>query len=237
MAGSSTRRRRTISSLPHAENAAGTDLSADPASAAAGQLDLLTAVVHEMGHELGLVNSATDANDLMYVNLVDGERRLPDAADVALANPAQAQAPLLPVVRGTAGNDTIDAGLGGKILVGEAGADHFVFAKSRPASTPLTHVADYSFIQGDSFDFSALTSAFHGSGMSDGQIVRAVEDASGSFATLQVNTANWNWGSKIGPTWVDVAQIDGAQAGDDVSVLIDSHGAVHLAHLHVGLLA
>ncbi len=68
-------------------------------------------------------------------------------------------------------------------------------------------------------------------------MVRAVEDASGTFATLQVNTANAAWGTKLGPTWTNVAQIDGAHAGDDVSVMIDSHGAAHLAHLHVGLLA
>ena len=102
-------------------------------------------------------------------------------------------------------------------------------------SAPLTHVADYSFIQGDSFDFSALTASFHGSNVNDAYVVRAVEDASGTFATLQVNTANWNWGSKAGPTWVDVAQIDGAHAGDDVSVLIDN-GAIHRAQIHVDLL-
>lgn len=153
---------------------------------------------------------------------------------LAINEDAAAQAPLLPVVRGTDGNDIIDAGSGGKILVGEAGADQFVFADI-PTST-ITHIADYSFIQGDSFDFSALTSAFHGCGISDDQIVRAVEDVSGSFATLQVNTANPNAGSKPGPTWVDVAQIDGAHIGDNVSVLIDSH-ALHLAQIHVGLLA
>ena len=195
-----------------------------------------------MGHELELEDSAAaaDAHNLMYGNLVDGERRLPGTADVPqptagpLQAQANAQAPLLPVIRGTAGNDTLDAGLGGRILVGEAGADHFVFANV-PTSTPSTHVADYSFIQGDSFDFSALTSAFHGSGMSNGQIVRAVEDASGSFATLQVNTANLSWGTKPGPTWTDVAQIDGAHAGDDVSVLIDN-GTIHRAQIHVDLL-
>ena len=188
-----------------------------------------------MGHELGLVDSATDAHDLMYVNLVDGERRLPDATDVALANPAQAQAPLLPVVRGTAGNDTINAGLGGNILVGEAGADNFVFSNVPvSASAPLTHVADYSFTEGDVFDFSALTASFHGSSVNDTFVVRAVEDASGAFATLQVNAGLVDKG--VTP-WVSVAQIDGAQAGDNVSVLIDSHGAVHLAHLHIGLLA
>ena len=45
MAGSSIRRRSDNFEFAHAENAAGTDLSADPASAAAGHLDLLTAVV------------------------------------------------------------------------------------------------------------------------------------------------------------------------------------------------
>ncbi|MEA2742157.1 MAG: large repetitive protein, partial [Acetobacteraceae bacterium] len=122
-----------------------------------------------------------------------------------------------------------------------------------PPVTPpaLTHVADYSFAQGDSFDFSALTSAFHGSWASDAQIVRAVEDPSGTFATLQVNAsgpgsiASWlnmllqgnvNGPSNSTASWVNVAQLDGAHAGDDVSVLIDSH-TVHLAQVHVGLLA
>jgi hypothetical protein len=104
-------------------------------------------------------------------------------------------------------------------------------------------VADYSFAQGDSFDFSALTSAFHGSWASDAQIVRAVEDPSGTFATLQVNAkVPWGFGSWLnGPSnstasWVNVAQLDGVHAGDDISVLIDSHAAVHVAHLHAGLL-
>jgi hypothetical protein len=225
-----------------------------------------------MGHELGLpdLTAASDVNDLMYIDLVDGERRLPDAGDVPVVNTLTPHigAANAPVVMGTPGNDTIDAGHGGKILVGGAGADNFVFANveihaatpwslisalvGAPPVTPpaLTHVADYSFAQGDSFDFSALTSAFHGSGASDAQIVRAVEDPSGTFATLQVNANGpgsiGSWlnmllqGNANGPwngtaSWVNVAQLDGAHAGDDVSVLIDSH-AVHLAQVHVGLL-
>jgi Ca2+-binding RTX toxin-like protein len=180
---------------------------------------------------------------------------LPDAADVALADAsgpltpnvsigpattAAAQMPAgVPIIRGTAGNDTIDAGHGGNILVGGAGADHFVFANvvaSAQTPPPLTHVADYSFAQGDIFDFSALTSQFHGSGTSDALVVRAVEDSSGSFAMLQVNTANTSMGSKVGSTWVDVAQLDGAHAGDAVNVLIDNHATTHLAQIHVDLL-
>jgi VCBS repeat-containing protein len=219
-------------------NAQGTDLFANSASAAAGHLDLLTAVVHEMGHQLGLAHS-DNADDVMAAFLVDGERRLPDAADVTQATAAPAQAPLLPIIRGTAGNDRIDAGHGGFVLVGGAGADNFVFAnvEAHPsAPPPLTHVADYHFTEGDVFDFSALTAPFHGSGAYDASVVRAVEDASGTFATLQVNTANPNWGTKFGPTWTDVARIDGANAGEDVAVLMDGYSGVHLAHLHVGLL-
>jgi hypothetical protein len=72
----------------HAQNAAGTDLLTDPTSAAAGHMDLLTTVMHELGHVVGLPDStqASDANDLMYISLVEGERRLPGAGDVAQAN-------------------------------------------------------------------------------------------------------------------------------------------------------
>ncbi|WP_210190269.1 cadherin repeat domain-containing protein [Bradyrhizobium sp. NAS96.2] len=72
----------------HALNASGSSLQTDPSTAAAGHLDLLTAVVHELGHVLGLpdLTSASDANDLMYIDLADGERRLPTATDVAQAN-------------------------------------------------------------------------------------------------------------------------------------------------------
>jgi hypothetical protein len=251
------------SEFTHAQNAAGTDLLTDPTSAAAGHLDLLTTVTHEMGHVLGLpdVNAPTD--DLMYINLADGERRLPDAADVTQANhnqvaaveaalPASAQAATsAPIVIGTSGNDTIDAGLGGKILLGGGGADNFVFgpdihlgSATAPSAQPITHVADYSAAQGDTFDFSALTAAFHASGVADNSLVRAVEDPSGTFATLQIDTTppvmavgRGGGAPQAGvPNWVNVAQLDGAHAGDAVNVLLDSHLAVHVAQIHVDLL-
>jgi hypothetical protein len=241
------------SEFTHAANAAGTDLDTDPSNAAAGHLDLLTAVSHEMGHALGLDDkvSPTDAHDLMYLNLVDGERRLPDATDVAEADgsagvqaaeaalPLSAQAAVgTPIIVGTAGNDTIDAGHGGNILFGGAGADHFVFGSSTPLDAPtpaqVTHVADYSAAQGDTFDFSAITSAFHNSSVNDSLLVRAVEDVSGKFAMLQVDHID-PFGPPSGPNWVNVAQLDGAHAGDAVNVLIDNH-SLHLAQIHVDLL-
>jgi hypothetical protein len=240
------------SEFTHAQNAAGTDLLTDPSSAAAGHLDLLTTVTHELGHVIGLddVTDTSSAHDLMYIDLVDGERRLPDATDVAQANApgalqAEAALPLsaqaaasTPIVVGTAANDTIDAGHGGNILFGGAGADHFVFGPAIPLNAPtpaqVTHVADYHAAEGDSFDFSAITSAFHNSSVNDALVVRAVEDASGKFAMLQVDHIDPN-GLPSAPNWVNVAQLDGAHAGDAVNVLIDNH-SVHLAQIHVDLL-
>lgn len=215
---------------------------------AAGHMDLLTAVEHELGHVIGLGDSGSTG--VMNVNLDVGERRLPDATDVAAANapdamraeaalPASAQAAAgTPIVVGTAGNDTIDAGHGGNILFGGAGADHFVFGPSiqlnAPTPAQITHVADYHAAEGDTFDFSAITSAFHNSGVNDSLVVRAVEDASGKFATLQVDHID-PMGLPSAPNWVNVAQLDGAHAGDSVNVLVDNH-SVHLAQIHVDLL-
>ena len=192
---------------------------------------------HELGHVIGLDDSTApgDINDLMYISLVDGERRLPNANDVVqiieAGIPQTAQAPAgTPVLAGTAGNDTIDAGHGGNILFGGAGADTFVFGPgiqlNAPTPAPLTHVADYSAAQGDTFDFSALTLAFHNSSVSDA-VVRAVEDARGNIDPMAPPSA---------PNWVSVAQLDGAHAGDAVNVLVDSHAAIHLAQIHVDLI-
>jgi hypothetical protein len=241
--------------FPHAQDAAGTHLLTDPTSDAAGHIDLLTVVARELGHVLGLNDgmSPSDPDDLMYFNLVDGERRIPDPIDIALAptttlTPTISLGPLDPSVSvgpagqpaGSAnpGDDTIHAGPGGGFLFGGGGADTFVFAHvdlTAASPLPLMHVMDYHFTEGDRFDFSALASQFHATGIDDAMIVRAVEDSGGQFATLQVNAIAPN-GPPVAPNWVSVAQIDGAHAGDAINVLVDSHAAVHLAQIHAGLL-
>jgi hypothetical protein len=51
----------------------------DPASAPVGRMDLLTVIMHELGHHLGLPDSyaAHSRDTLMVGYLTQGERRLP----------------------------------------------------------------------------------------------------------------------------------------------------------------
>ena len=58
-------------------------LAALPGSGAAGHVDLLTVVMHEMGHALGLPDwTAGSSNDLMAESLAASVRRLPSVADI-----------------------------------------------------------------------------------------------------------------------------------------------------------
>jgi len=61
----------------------------DAASAPAGRIDLLTTLMHEMGHTLGLADSyrLRDRNSIMYGHLTKGERRLPAAGQAKGATP------------------------------------------------------------------------------------------------------------------------------------------------------
>jgi Domain of unknown function (DUF4347)/SdrD B-like domain/Bacterial Ig domain len=73
--------------FPNAVSA--TELLTDPTLAPAGHVDLLTTVMHELGHELGLDDTYDLANrdSLMFGYIVDGERRLPAAGEADGATP------------------------------------------------------------------------------------------------------------------------------------------------------
>ncbi|HET6977403.1 MAG TPA: Ig-like domain-containing protein [Pyrinomonadaceae bacterium] len=61
----------------------------NPADAPAGRMDLLTAIMHEMGHRVGLCDSYSSVarDSLMYGYLTQGERRLPFNAQARNAIP------------------------------------------------------------------------------------------------------------------------------------------------------
>jgi hypothetical protein len=216
----------------HVANATGTDLFTDLTNVAAAHFDLLTDLSHEMGHAPGPDDSPAPG-DVAGPAHAQANISTSTASDQS-ATPSGA----LTFAFGNPGNDTIDVGKGGGIVFGGAGADTFVFAsvdiKSEPPP-PVTHIMDYSFVAGDKFDFSALTSQFHATAINDAMIVRAVEDGSGAFATLQVNKTDPN-GMPSTPIWVNVAEIANAHSGDTLNVLVDSHSAVHVAQIHVDVL-
>lgn len=56
---------------------------AKPGSDAEGKIDMLTVLLHEYGHALGLEHTA-DSHDLMATTLQPGVRRLPSAEELDL---------------------------------------------------------------------------------------------------------------------------------------------------------
>jgi CSLREA domain-containing protein/uncharacterized repeat protein (TIGR01451 family) len=64
-------------------------------TSAAGRIDLLTAIEHEIGHKLGLDDSYSekDRNSIMYGYLTVGERRLPAANQAKGAQPGSLKGP------------------------------------------------------------------------------------------------------------------------------------------------
>jgi hypothetical protein len=78
-----------------AHQVSATNLATDPTTDAAGHIDLLSTVMHEMGEQLGLsdVFAPSAQGSLMFAFLADGERVLPSSTDAVAANAATSIVP------------------------------------------------------------------------------------------------------------------------------------------------
>jgi hypothetical protein len=70
--------------------------------------------------------------------------------------------------------------------------------------------------QGDAFDFSGLLLA--GSGQPVGNLVRVLEDPSGTGAILQIDQD----GIADGAHWTTIARLDGVHTADGIKVIFDA---------------
>jgi hypothetical protein len=122
-------------------------------------------------------------------------------------------------LNGGAGDDALAGGAGADVLIGGPGADRYVFdmaALSDGSVGTLDRIVDFTLGQ-DQLDLSLITSA----GQSPATLVHAMEDASNSFATVEVDRD----GSGASYGWVPVARLDGLHAGDLFSVMLADQSA------------
>ena len=136
---------------------------------------------------------------------------------------------------GNGGNDNLIGGVGNDRLSGGAGADTFVLdltalTPSQPGAGIVDHILDYNQgnsgifnpAEGDTFDFSALLSA--GSGQPVGNLVRVLENPSGTAAILQIDQD----GAANGAHWTTIAQLDGVHTGDGVKIVMNGGATANI---------
>jgi FG-GAP-like repeat/Peptidase M10 serralysin C terminal len=122
-------------------------------------------------------------------------------------------------LNGGAGDDALAGGAGADVLIGGPGADRYVFdmaALSDGSVGTVDRIVDFTLGQ-DQLDLSLITSA----GQSPTTLVHAMEDASNSFATVEVDRDGF--GASYG--WLPVARLDGLHAGDLFSVVLADQSA------------
>jgi Ca2+-binding RTX toxin-like protein len=99
------------------------------------------------------------------------------------------------------GNDTLDGGVGSDVLSGGRGGDTFAFTAPVIAAN-LDLIVDYSYVEGDKIDLSALLNANFDPGVDTvSDFVRLTQV--GSNITVQVDAD----GTTGGANWADVAML------------------------------
>ncbi|WP_081494856.1 GLUG motif-containing protein [Bradyrhizobium liaoningense] len=134
------------------------------------------------------------------------------------------------IIFGDAGNDVLNGAPGRDVVAGGAGADTFVFdaaalTDARSTTPVLDEIVDYNqgnhgtldLGEGDLFDLSQLVSSAYNSGQSVSSLVRVVEDASGVFARLQIDSN----GTAGGANWISIARLDAIHQGNTFKVILD----------------
>ena len=102
--------------------------------------------------------------------------------------------------------------------------DLTAFTPAQPGSSIVDHILDFdqgntgtfNLAEGDTLDISALLSG--GSGQPVGNLVRVLENASGTAAILQIDRD----GVANGAHWTTIALLDGVHTGDGVKIVFDS---------------
>jgi len=117
-------------------------------------------------------------------------------------------------LNGGAGNDSLAGGLGADILTGGSGGDKFVFdatAFTDASNGVMDEVTDFQ--PGvDLIDLTRMSIV----NQPAKSVVRVVEDASNTFATVQVDQD----GTGTVSGWVSIARLDGIHAGDGIGVFL-----------------
>ena len=119
---------------------------------------------------------------------------------------------------GGAGNDTLRGGTGNDILAGGTGADNFTFAETGFANSDS--IVDYSYVEGDTLDLSALLDAAFVAGQPVSDFVRGVQ--SGSSIVVQVDIDGG------GNSFVDVATLTGYGTNNPDLVRVTFEAADHV---------
>lgn len=145
-------------------------LQAGPTSPAADRVDLLTVVLHEMGHALGYddLSPADFPNALMSQELGTGTRRLPASETVTIDIDGSSSAVSLSIVGGdlvvTQAGQQIDrvtlAGVSDLIISGSSAADSINGDFTTPGSVGLQSIVLNGNDGNDVFNFAGINTSF-----------------------------------------------------------------------------